>query len=279
MSVQKLVKFYVFEPETCLYNDGLSEKSTISLLKMVVDNGHSYKYKFENENYTLDIIEIGSDFVFGSCAKEREINKTSFMQIRDKETNQIEPYTLKDPEKQLEVYTYFYIDCNSNRMVAIQHKSISKIHDILRNFLFSASGNMLKVFIAPEKISDIKKAVKNLNKANRLQISYAPGKSITEVKPLLKVFGDIEFDSYLVEIKLSPRKNDDYVDKIINLPENDKANYNNIILCGKNEFGLEETINFFETVHTKNYPFELTEDSVTNIQYIKQKLSDFISKY
>lgn len=137
----------------------------------------------------------------------------------------------------------------------------------------------MKIFIAPEKIADIKKAVKSLNQSNRLRVSYAPGKSKTDIKPLLKVFGDIEFDSYSVEIKLSSAKNNEYVDNIINLSEKEKESYDNIILIGKNEFGLEETINFFETYHAKNYPFEITENSATNIQYIKQKLAEFISKY
>lgn len=279
MSVHKLVKFYVFEPQPSLYNNGLSEKTTMSLLEMVFKEGNSYKFEFDKENYTLDILEMKSDFIFGSCAKEREINKTSFLQIRNRETNQTEPYTLQDPEKQLEVYTYFYIDCTQNRMVAIQHKNISKIHNILQNFIFAQSGNTVKIFIAPEKIADIKKAVKNLNQSNRLRVSYAPGKSKTDIKPLLKVFGDIEFDSYSVEIKLSSTKNNEYVDNIINLSEKEKESYDNIILIGKNEFGLEETINFFETYHAKNYPFEITENSATNIQYIKQKLAEFISKY
>lgn len=279
MSVNKLVKFYVFEPQPSMYNNGLSERSTISLLQMVLSNGCTYKFPFENENYTLDIIEMGTTFVFGSCAKEREISKTSFLQIRDKETNQTEPYSLSDPEKQLEVYTYFYIDCNRNRMVAIQHKNISRIHSILQDFIFSQSRNMLKIFIAPEKIADIRKATKSLNRSNRLRIAYAPGKSKCEVKPLLKAFGDFEFDSYSVEIKLSSVPNDENINRIINLSENEKENFDNILLYGKNEFGLEEAINFFESVHAKNYPFEITEDSATNVQYIKQKLSEIINKY
>lgn len=274
MSVQKIIKFYKFEPQPSLLNIGLEEEHTLELLKKVLKSGKSYGYQFERDNYTFDILEIGENYVFGACAKENEVKYTNFWQIRNKETNQTKPYVIEEPESQLEVYTYFYIDCSKNRMAAIQHKSISKIHDILYNFLYTESGNMLDIFIAPERIRDIKKAAKRLKKANRLKISFAPGKSKDNIQSLAKSLGDFEYDSYVVDIKLAPSKNNNYIDSIVDLSDNEKKDFNNIILIGKNEFGLEETINFFESFYSKNIPFELTDDYALNVEYIKEKLAN-----
>lgn len=57
-----------------------------------------------------------------------------------------------------------------------------------------------------------------------------------------------------------------------------KDDFTSVQLIGKNEYGLDETINFIESVYTKNMPFELTEDSATNIDYIKQRLIDALSQ-
>lgn len=274
MSVQKIIKFYKFVPQPSFLDIGLIENHTLALLKKVLKSGESYGHQFEKANYTFDILEIGEDYVFATCAKENELKYTNFWQIRNKETNQTKPYIIEEPEKQLEVYTYFYIDCTKNKMAVIQQKSISKIHEILYNFLYTKSGNMLDIFIAPERIKDVKKAAKKLKKANRLKISFAPGKSKDNIRPLAKSLGNFEYESYVVDIKLVQSKNNNYIDSIAELSDDEKKNFNNIMLTGKNEFGLEETINFFESFYSKNIPFELTDDYALNIQYIKDKLAN-----
>ena len=47
-------------------------------------------------------------------------------------------------------------------------------------------------------------------------------------------------------------------------------------LYGKNELGVDETLNFIESVYTKTVPLELTDSTVTNIEYIKKELERFL---
>lgn len=274
MSIQKIIKFYIFEPQPSLLNIGLEGEPTLALLKKILKNKKSYSYQFEKDNYTFDILEIGESFVFGTCAKENELKYTNFWQIRNKETNETKPYIIEEPENQLEFYTYFYIDCMQNRMAVIQHKGISKIHEILYNFLYAESGNMLEISIAPERIKDVKKAAKNLKKANRLRLAFAPGKSKDNIRSLAKSLGNFEYDNYTLDIKLSQCENRNYIDCIVHLSDEEKSNFDSIMLIGKNEFGLEETINFFETYYTKHIPLELTDNYALNIEYIKDKLAN-----
>lgn len=276
MSIQKIIKFHAFEPQPSMLMLEQANITNIELLKRVFTSIGSYNFPYEGENYTIDIKEIGVNFIFGTCAKENELKYTSFLQMRDTETNTATPYTSVEPGRQLEVYTYFYIDCSRNRMSAIQHKSISKIHLILSDFIYSASGNMVRFFIAPEKIPDIRKATQNLKRTKILDLSFAKGKSKEYIEPLTKSLGDLKYDSYSITMKLS-QKDDKLTDKLLHLISIDKDSYNGIKLTGKNEYGLDETINFLEMFYTKNTPFELTDDVAINTEYIKAKLSESLS--
>lgn len=275
MSVNKIIKFYIFEPQPSMYmiDNNLSDITTIELLKKVFPIADTYNYFYEKENYFIDIHEIGADFIFGKCSKESSLKLTNFYQMRNTSTNATVPYTSVEPGQQLEVYTYFYIDCKHNRMAAIQHKSISKIHDILSNFIYTKSENMINMYIAPEKIPDVKKAAKKLSRAKSLELSFAKGRSKENIESLTKSLGDLDFESYSVIFKLS-QKNDTIIDKLFALSNTNDESINGIKLTGKNDYGLDETINFLEAVYTKNIPFNLSDDIATNTEYIKSQLHD-----
>lgn len=277
MSVSKVIKFYKFEPQPSMSNNGLNPIDTIDALKIVFPRCEAHSFKYDGDEYTIDILEIGTSFIFGTCAKKSELKLTSFYQMRDKQTNKAEPYTTIDPNTQLEVYTYFYIDSLKNRMAAIQHKSISKIHSILSDFIYTESKNMLKFFVAPEKIADIKKAARGLKKTSKLHLSFAPGKSKDNIKSLVQLFDDFEYDSYSIDIKLLDANNHSMIDKLVELSTNEKDTYNGIKLTGTNEYGLEETINFLEALYTKNTPFDITDDIVLNISIIRDKLAQSLA--
>ena len=253
-----------------------SHMSNIDLLKPVFPSVGTYSFSFEKEDYNIDIIEIGTNFIFGTCAKKSELKFYNFYQMRNTETNITAPYTSIGPQQQLEVYTYFYMDCVNDRMAAIQHKSISKIHLILSEFIYSQSENMVNFYIAPERIPDIKKAAKSLKRSKSLELSFAKGRSKENIEPLTKSLGDLEYDSYSITFKLS-QKGDDIADKLLHLSKTERDNFNGIKLIGKNEYGLDETLNFLEMVYTKNTPFDLTDDTAINTEYIKEKLRQSLS--
>ncbi len=276
MSVNKLIKFYQFQAQPSFLNN-FGSRTTFDILCDFLKSNSTYTINYENETYCIDIIDIKNSIIFGICSRENAVKMASFWQVRNNETLERTPYTSDMSDSHLETYTYFLIDTNKNRMATIMQKSISSLHNILIEFICKESNNMLQIYIAPEKIKDVKKAAKNLKQSNWLKLQFAKGCSKENIAPLVETLGDFEYESYSVNIKLS-QKDDSFIDRLFSVSRDKKDDFTSVQLIGKNEYGLEETINFIESVYTKNVPFELTEDSATNINYIKQKLIDALSQ-
>lgn len=274
-SITKIIKFYQFRQEPCLSNDGITKRSTIDLLKTIFTAKTSYNINFEKEIYTIDILEIEENCIFGKCAKENELHVGNFLQTRNKHTNETEPYSSVSPDTQLEVYTFFLIDCTTNRMAAIQHKSITKLDQILASGIWQLSGNTIEFFIAPERIKDIKKTAQKISKNKKLSISFAPNSmSKYNIDSLANELGGIKYDSFSIDIKLSQSNSNKEIDNIYDSYNNDKDSFKSLKLIGQNDFGFEETLDFIGTLFTHCTNFDLSEDSIANYDIIKKKLSD-----
>lgn len=278
MSVTKVIKFYQFEPQPSFENDGIISTTTIDILRKVFPKCDSYNIEYDKNKYIVDILEVGNDFVFGKCAKENELHYTNFYQTRNKHTNITEPYSSASPDTQLEVYTFFYIDCTQNRMSAIQHKSITKIHNILSEGIWVLSHNTLNVFIAPERIKNVTHTAKKIKRNKKLSVSFAPNAaSKYNIKNLSESLGGIYYDSFSVEIKLSSENTDSIIDKVYENFQHDKESFNSFKLIGKTDSGFEETIDFIETLFTHCTDFDISEDTINNYDIIKNKLSNSLS--
>ena len=274
-NITKIIKFYQFEPQPSLVNNGITPISTIQLLNSVFSVDGSYKVNYDKNQYIIDILNIGSDFVFGKCAEENELSVINFYQTRDKHTNQTIPYSSVSPDTQLEVYTFFYIDCTQNRMSAIQHKSLSKLHYILAQSIWELSGNTLSVFVAPERIKNIKQTVKKIKHNKKLAISFAPNAiSKYNIDPLSKELGGIKYDSFSIEIKLSSTTSNTEINHIYDNFQNNKEAFNSLKLIGKTDSGFEETVDFIETLFTHYTTFEISEDIIKSYNIIKKKLAE-----
>lgn len=274
-SVTKVIKFYQFEAQPSLFNNGITPMSTNEVLKAVFSINGSYSVNFDKETYTIDILDMTEDYVFGKCAKENELPITTFLQTRNKHTNKTEPYSSVSPDTQLEVYTFFFIDCCKNRMSALQHKSITKIQNILSAAIWQLSQNTLKVFCAPERINDIKHTIKKIKRNKKLAVSFAPNAmSKYNIDSLSDELGGIKYDSFSIEFKLSPSTTDAEVNGIYDNYQSNKESFNSLKLTGKTDDGIEETIDFIETLFTHSTSFEITEDIVGNYDIIKGTLSD-----
>lgn len=276
MSVNKLIKFYQFEAQPSFLNNSGS-RSTFDILCDFLEPSSTYTLNYENEAYCIDIIDIKDSIIFGACSRENAVKITNFWQVRNNKTLERTPYTSEMSDSHLETYTYFLIDTKKNRMAAIMQKSISSLHNILIEFIYKESNNMLQIYIAPEKIKDVKKAAKSLKQSTWLKLQFAKGHSKENIASLVETLGDFEYESYSVNIKLS-QKDNSFIDRVFSVSHDKKDDFASIQLIGKNEYGLDETINFIESVYTKNIPFELTDDSATNIDYIEQRLIDALSQ-
>ena len=89
---------------------------------------------------------------------------------------------------------------------------------------------------------------------------------------------DFNAKKYKIKIRLEEKHNPSLIDRLISIKNNSTPTDIPLLkLYGKNELGVDETINFIESVYTKTVPLALTDDTATNINYIKNKLEEFLN--
>lgn len=282
MAVNKIIKFYVIEPQPSLNFDnrnGLLNKYTLSIFKSAFVNGEDYySINYDKKNLFFDIKEFNENYMFGTCSVIEDIQATSFMQQRNKSTNKTKPFTTVNNDEQLESYTFFYIDFVFNRMAVIANKKISKIHEALSNFIWEKSGHMASASIYPERVDDAKEIVSLLRDWSHLQLEYYTPKSIQNIESIKKSLGsDFTIEKYKLDMKLKDVK-PSFIDNLFKYKNNaHEEGISKFNVIGKNELGVDETINLIETIYTKTVPLQLTNDTAINIEYIKNKLYEFLS--
>lgn len=291
MSVNKLIKFYTLTPTPCLTLNGITNASSSnqvhSLFKSAFPTSDFYTLDFNKKTLFFDIKEYDCNHMFGICSVEEKISATNFMLQRNRQTHITTPFVTIDNDEQLESYTFFYIDFIHQKMAVIAHKKISKIHDALSQFIWEKSGNMSKIQILPESITDVEKEANKLLDPSWLELSYSSPIMIEEcASNLMETLGD-DFKPLKLNIKVKlekPNSKLEFIRKLIKLSAKNNSNNNPnqpsaLKLIGKNELGLEETFNFLETIYTKTVPLKLTNDTSTNIDYIKKQLSYYLQQH
>lgn len=282
MNVHKIIKFYVLEPSPSLAVNGLNYENlnttTYIIFKSAFPQIDFYDMEFEKKMLFFDIKKYDNEKMFGTCSTNETIRATNFMQKRDKNTKEATPYTTIGNEEQLESYTFFYIDFLNNRMAVISNKKIAKIHEALSQFIWEKSGNLYKISIFPEMIDDIKSVANKLLNPSWLEIEFAKRNCTDDIPHLKKALGsDFQTKQYKLKVRLEEKHNSALIDRIINLKKDYSPDDISLLkLYGKNDLGLDETINFIETVYMKTVPLELTDDTATNIDYLENRLKEFL---
>lgn len=283
MSVKKVIKFYYLSPDPCFTANGLNtedlDKATYSIFHSAFPQADFYTMEFDKKNLFFDIKEYDTKKMFGTCSIDETIRPTSFVQKRNKNTKKATPFTTIGNEEQLESYTFFYIDFSHNRMAVIANKKIAKIHEALCQFIWDKSKNLSRITILPEMIEDVKYEANKLVNLSWLELEFGKQNCIDDIPMLKKALGtDFQAKRYQLKIRLADKRDSLFVDKLLSLKNNSKQNnLSELKLIGKNELGVDETINFFEAVYTKAVPLELTDDTATNIEYIKKCLENFLN--
>lgn len=283
MAVHKMIKFYVLEPVPCITANGSTYKdfanATYSIFKSAFPEINFYDMEFEKKKLFFDIKEYDDKKMFGTCSTDETIRATNFVQKRNKQTKEAVPYTTVGSEEQLEAYTFFYIDFAHNRMAVIANKKISKIHEALCQFIWEKSGNLSKISIFPEMIDDIKREANSIIDPSWLEMEFAKPNCMDDIPKLKNALGtDFNAKKYKIKIRLEEKHNPSLIDRLISIKNNSTPTDIPLLkLYGKNELGVDETINFIESVYTKTVPLVLTDDTATNINYIKNKLEEFLN--
>lgn len=281
MSVNKIIKFYVMEPAPAIYFNGTMKNfnnCAYLIFKSAFANSEDYySFNYDKKNLFFDIKEFNENNMFGTCSVIENIQATSFMQQRNKHTNKTKPFTTVNSEEQLETYTFFYVDFPHNRMAVIANKKISKIHEAISAFIWEKSSKVAKINIAPEKIDNPKEAANSLKDLSKFQLEFFTPHSFKNIQPLRESLGkDFELEKYDISFKIKKAKKE-FIDTLFAFREKASSEgISKITLTGKNDLGIDETLNLIETLYTKAVPFYLTDDSAVNIEYIKNRLQEFL---
>lgn len=282
MTVHKMIKFYVLEPEPCWSVNGLNSDNlnlaTYTIFKSAFPQIDFYDMEFEKKKLFFDIKEYDDKKMFGTCSTDETIRATSFVQKRNKLTKEAVPYTTVESGEQLEAYTFFYIDFVHNRMAVIANKKISKIHEALRQFIWEKSGNMSEIHIFPEMIEDIRQEANSILNPSWIEMEFAKPNCMDDIPTVKESLGsDFQAREFKIKIKLEEKHNPNLIERMVAIKNNStREDIPLLKLYGKNELGVDETLNFIESVYTKTVPLELTDSTVTNIEYIKKELERFL---
>ena len=285
MSVNKIIKFYDIQPVPSLLMNGLNPSgfTTYSIFKMAFLQEDFYTIEFEKRNLFFDIKEYNSQIMFGTCSTNETIRATSFVQSRNQKTKEAKPFTHLNGEETLEAYTFFYIDFVHNKMAAIANKKVSKIHEALSAFIWEKSDNQAQISILPERIADISKAAKELKSHSWFELDLGLNALDEQIINLNRVLGDdnqIKAKKFRLKVQLEDITNPNIVDRLMGYKKiSKKGELSSMKLIGKNELGVDETINFFEALYTKTVPLGLTDDTAINIQYIKNELHNNLNNF
>lgn len=278
MTVHKMIKFYVLEPEPCWSVNGLNSDNlnlaTYTIFKSAFPQIDFYDMEFEKKKLFFDIKEYDDKKMFGTCSTDETIRATSFVQKRNKLTKEAVPYTTVESGEQLEAYTFFYIDFVHNRMAVIANKKISKIHEALRQFIWEKSGNMSEIHIFPEMIEDIRQEANSILNPSWIEMEFAKPNCMDDIPTVKESLGsDFQARKFKIKIKLEEKHNPNLIERMVAIKNNStREDIPLLKLYGKNELGVDETLNFIESVYTKTVPLELTDSTVTNIEYIKKRV-------
>ena len=277
MKVEKIVKFYDLKPSPCfsvLENKNDLVSSTYFIFNTAFPQIDYYEFEYDHKNIFFDIHTYNESKMFAKCSIKDDINATKFFQSRNTATKETKPFTtVDDPTSHLESYTFYYIDFKHNKMAAICNKKLSKIHLILSEFIYQKSGNCSQIEILPERIKDLESAANSLDpKWLEFEFSEAYSKQNMPSLPV-SLDNDFQVGKYQLKIQLINTNKKSFSRKLAHLKSiREEEGISNFKLLGKNELGIEETINFVEALYTKTVPLLITDNTISNIKFIETEL-------
>lgn len=90
------------------------------------------RYVHSSNKYIVDIIDINEEYLFASYGKLNDYNKSRFIRVRDKEK-----LTPQEYHDYIEMFTYFYIDFNTNKIVMINSQHCKGFKKNVAEFLIN----------------------------------------------------------------------------------------------------------------------------------------------
>lgn len=280
-SIGKVIKFYKIIPQPTLkYCSSDINSRTNEMFKMAFPDVDYYVLESENSEILMEIIEYTDEYIFAKCSKEENISTTKLLQVRDKGTNEAKPLHFQATQ-QLETYTFIYIDFTNNILAVLGNKKISKINEHISSYIYSKAFPQVNISIPALKISNIEKALKSYNKFTAFNIKYMPDLTEnSEISKLADVLeGNVKIKNATLKISIKECGN---VEKIVNkllakFPKRDRE-WEKFEIVARNDYGLDEVVNFYESIYTKNVLIQIDEQDLVHFHWIRDKLKAEIQK-
>lgn len=177
--MKKNILFYklnlVFNSQLNIFTTDADLKSRVKAFAKNY-NKNEMSYTNESQNYIVDIIKINEDYLFGSYGNLNNYSKSNFIRVRDKQN--LSPHEYKD---YLEMFTYFYIDFNTNRIVNISSRYCRGFKINIAEFLndhFNLSEIYSDIKVVSTLKNDIKEAINKAVHVQEIDIKYYSDKHL-----------------------------------------------------------------------------------------------------
>lgn len=268
-TISKTIKYYkiLAHPTIQFYETANNplEAQTYNIFLKAFPEVNYYEHKYEKVKYGIDIIEMTTEYLFAQCSVSNNITPTSFIQIRDAKTKQRKPLNIDNLEK----YTYLLLDFCTNRMVLMAGRGLSKINEVIIDYMYKNTSGLSDIVIIAEKIEDFEKNTERFSKINNLEFKVADNtyKYVTDLDTALK---GVLVEDYTINFKIK-EKGDNFFEKLKNLKDKN-SKIQGIKAYGKNEYNLDDVIDFFATQFTRTIPIDISDDNALDQEYIKNKL-------
>ena len=278
--INKTIKFYEIIPQPTIsyYGDNIDDK-TYAMFKTVFPEINYYKLELNNSDILMEILEYTDKYLFAKCSKVEGSNSTNMLQVRNTNTNEAKPLNLNAAE-QLETYTFLYIDFKNNIMAVLSNKKISKINEYISTYIHKTAKSNIEIFIPPLKIRNIRQELKKYNKISALKIKYAPDlENSSELCKLKDVFNGIaKIKNAKIRISLQECNNvETLIDRICDKFFKKEDNWEKFELVAQNDIGLDEVINFYESIYIRKVPIKINELDLEHFSLIRDRLQKEIN--
>lgn len=128
------------------------------------------RYVHSSNKYIVDIIDINEEYLFASYGKLNDYNKSRFIRVRDKEK-----LTPQEYHDYIEMFTYFYIDFNTNKIVMINSQHCKGFKKNVAEFLinhFKLSNIYESVEVISTLNENISEAIDKTEAVQSIDIKY-----------------------------------------------------------------------------------------------------------
>ena len=135
MNIKKNILYYKLNlelnPQIDMFEHNVDLKKKVKVFTEY-HTSDELRYVHSSNKYIVDIIDINEEYLFASYGKLNDYNKSRFIRVRDKQ--KLTPQEYND---YIEMFTYFYIDFNTNNIVMLNSQLCKGFKKNIAEFLIN----------------------------------------------------------------------------------------------------------------------------------------------